>query len=52
MKPDFQETYLTEIMPLLISMCNDPVPRVASHGFAALTNFVESVEKDIVKDHL
>lgn len=52
MKPDFQEKYHATILPHLIQICNDPCPRVSSHGFAAITNFVESIEKELIKDQL
>ena len=33
-------------MPVLIQMLDDSVPRVVSHAAAAITNFVENMEKE------
>ena len=40
MQPKFQEVYGAAILPELIHLLKDPVPRVVSHSAAALTNFL------------
>ena len=41
MKPTFQEHFVNDIIPIMIKVCDDPVPRVVSHALAAITNLVE-----------
>lgn len=43
MQPDFQVTFHGQVMPMMMSLLDDPVPRVVSHAAAALTNFVEGM---------
>lgn len=43
MQPEFQKSFHGSIMPMLMSLLNDAVPRVVSHAAAALTNFVEGM---------
>jgi len=52
MKPDFQKAFHQTVMPLLIKTLEDPIPRVASHALAAITNFTEEVNKEITKDYI
>ena len=52
MAETFQEAYHAEILPVLINCLDDQVPRVASHACAALTNFMEGANKEIVLPHL
>ncbi len=40
MQPKFQEVYGNAVLPELINLLNDTVPRVVSHSAAALTNFL------------
>ena len=39
-------------MPALIAALNDEVPRVQSHACAAITNFAENAQKDIILPYL
>ena len=52
MSVTFQEAYHAEILPVLIKCLDDPVPRVAAHSCAALTNFMEGSNKEITVPHL
>lgn len=50
MSPMIEEKYHEKIIPLFMSRIDDPVPRVLSHSFAGLTNFLEHCpEGEIVK---
>ena len=40
MKPDFQLQYSHNLLPLIISMAQDSIPRVQAHAMACLTNFL------------
>jgi hypothetical protein len=44
MQPKFQEFYGAAILPELINLLKDTVPRVVSHSAAALTNFLEGMK--------
>jgi len=35
-------------MPVLINLLDDNIPRVVSHAAAAITNFVENMDVDIL----
>lgn len=39
-------------MPIILKYLNDPIPRVASHAAAALTNFVEGFTGDDIVPYL
>ena len=39
MKPNFQKTYGEQIIPLIINMSNDSIPRVQAHAMACMTNY-------------
>ena len=39
-------------MPLMLKKCDDEIPRVSSHAFAAITNLVECVSKELIKPFL
>jgi hypothetical protein len=39
-------------MPILLRSLDDPVPRVASHAAACLTNFVEGFSDDDISPYL
>merc|ERR1712048_938632 len=50
MSPDLEQTYHAQIIPMFMSRIDDPVPRVLSHAFAGLTNFLEHCpEAEVVK---
>jgi hypothetical protein len=40
MKPNFQETYGQQLLPLIMSCTKDQIPRVQAHAMAVLTNFL------------
>lgn len=46
MKPNFQQVYGEEIMPLVLGCTKDEVPRVQAHTMAFLTNFFEDFEPE------
>lgn len=41
MSPDIENNYHEQIIPMFMSRIEDPIPRVLSHAFAGLTNFLE-----------
>lgn len=43
---------LLKVMPVLINMLDDQVPRVVSHAAAAITNFVENMEIEDINQYL
>eukprot|EP00330_Aristerostoma_sp_ATCC50986_P004361 CAMPEP_0114578116 /NCGR_PEP_ID=MMETSP0125-20121206/2700_1 /TAXON_ID=485358 ORGANISM="Aristerostoma sp., Strain ATCC 50986" /NCGR_SAMPLE_ID=MMETSP0125 /ASSEMBLY_ACC=CAM_ASM_000245 /LENGTH=232 /DNA_ID=CAMNT_0001767953 /DNA_START=862 /DNA_END=1560 /DNA_ORIENTATION=- len=52
LNPSFSETHGSVILPKLIGMFNDSVPRVQSHVFACLTNFVEYAPGNLVAQYI
>ena len=44
-KAAFQERYLPVILPKVLDLLQDSVPRVVSHCFAAITNLIEHMPK-------
>lgn len=49
MPNDFQKRYNETVIPGLIGLMHDEVPRVAAHSCAALTNFFEHATADMVR---
>ena len=50
MAPEFEVKYHEQVLPLFMSKVDDPVPRVLSHAFAGLTNFLEHCpEQEVLK---
>ena len=47
MTEEFQENFHESVLPALVAMLNDPVPRVQAHACAALTNFFEGTEEEV-----
>lgn len=47
MSEEFQENFHESVLPALIAMLDDSVPRVQAHTCAALTNFLEGTSKEI-----
>ncbi len=45
---DFPKMYHEKIMPALLAGLDDPVARVQRHACAAMCNFVDKMEKDII----
>lgn len=39
-------------MPLFINLLDDNIPRVVSHSASAITNFVESMNSDILGQYV
>jgi len=52
MQPDFQTSFHPQVMPMLMVLLDDPVPRVVSHAAAALTNFVEGMSLEQFKHYI
>jgi hypothetical protein len=48
MPNDFQKRYNATVLPGLIALMDDQVPRVAAHSCAALTNFFEHATAEMV----
>jgi len=48
MTEDFQETYGQEVLPALIKVLDDPVPRVQAHCASAITNFMDGASEELV----
>lgn len=44
MKPEFQEMYGSQVLPIILGCTKDSVPRVQGHMMACLTNFLEDFE--------
>ncbi len=44
MQPKFQDRFGDDILPELINLLQDPVPRVHAHSAACLTNFLEGMK--------
>ena len=42
-KPDFQEKYFEQIVPLMVRTFNDPVPRVVANCFFSFRCFFDSI---------
>ena len=51
-KPDFQIRYTDKVLPALIEIFNDPIPRVISHTLAALTNFLDGCARGSVSKYI
>ena len=51
MTEDFQETYGADVLPPLIKVLEDPVPRVSAHCCSAITNFMDGTKEDLVMPH-
>lgn len=52
MQDEFQEKYYGQVMPALIGMLNDPVPRVQAHACACLNNFLEGCSEEIAQIYI
>ena len=52
MPDNFQKAFHAEVMPALITALDDEVPRVQSHACAAITNFAENAQKEILLPYL
>jgi hypothetical protein len=52
MTEEFQETYGKEVLPALIKVLDDPVPRVSAHACSAITNFMDGATEELVLPYL
>jgi hypothetical protein len=52
MTEEFQENFHESVLPAIITMLDDPVPRVQAHACAALTNFLEGTEEEVAKNYI
>lgn len=52
MTEEFQENFHESVLPALIQMLSDPVPRVQAHACAALTNFFEGCSEEIASQYI
>ena len=52
MTEDFQETYGEDVLPALLTVLEDPVPRVSAHCCSAITNFMDGASEELVSKHL
>ena len=48
----FQEVFHDQVFPALVAALDDPVPRVAAHACAALTNFCEYANPTVLMPHV
>lgn len=48
MTEDFQDSYGAQILPAMIKVLDDPVPRVSAHCSSALTNFMDGASEELV----
>ena len=46
MTEEFQETYGDSVLPALIKLLEDPVPRVSAHCCSAITNFMDGATEE------
>ena len=49
MTEDFQERYGGDVLPELLRVLDDPVPRVSAHCCSAITNFMDGASEELVK---
>ena len=52
MTEEFQETYGADVLPALIKVLEDPVPRVSAHCCSAITNFMDGCGEDLAYAHM
>lgn len=52
MNEEFQETYGDQVLPSMIDLLEDPVPRVSAHCCSAITNFMDGASEELVLPHL
>ena len=52
MTEEFQENFHESVLPALLTMLGDSVPRVQAHACAALTNFLEGTEENIAAQYI
>ena len=52
MTEEFQDNFHESVLPALIQMLDDPVPRVQAHACAALTNFFEGTSEEVAQQYI
>lgn len=52
MSEDFQETYGRDVLPALVAVLDDQVPRVSAHCASAITNFMDGASEELVYPHM
>jgi hypothetical protein len=52
MTEEFQETYGEQVLPAMIALLEDPVPRVSAHCCSAITNFMDGAPEELVNPHM
>jgi hypothetical protein len=52
MSEEFQENFHESVLPALLTMLGDSVPRVQAHACAALTNFLEGTDENIAAQYI
>ena len=52
MTEEFQENFHEQVLPAIITLLSDPVPRVQAHACAALTNFFEGTSEEIAVNYI
>jgi vesicle coat complex subunit len=52
MTEDFQETYGHQVLPALVKILDDQVPRVSAHCASAITNFMDGASEELVLPHM
>jgi len=51
MTEEFQTTYGKLVLPALLPILEDPVPRVSAHCCSAITNFMDGASSELVQEH-
>lgn len=52
MTEEFQDAFHASVLPALIQMLDDQVPRVQAHTCACLTNFLEGTSEEIAAQYI
>lgn len=52
MEETFQENFHEQVLPAILQMLEDSVPRVQAHACAALTNFLEAAPKEVSSNYI
>ena len=52
MTEDFQENFHESVLPALTQILDDPIPRVQAHACAALTNFFEGSDENMIVNYV
>eukprot|EP01012_Entosiphon_sulcatum_P040612 TRINITY_DN542_c0_g1_i1.p1 TRINITY_DN542_c0_g1~~TRINITY_DN542_c0_g1_i1.p1 ORF type:complete len:1085 (-),score=290.63 TRINITY_DN542_c0_g1_i1:1051-4281(-) len=51
-QPGFQLTFHAQVLPALMRMLGDPVPRIAAHAGLAVVNFMDEADKSFTQPYL